>query len=123
LGQWIALSNCKSCRNLYKEYKEEGYEIDPPCDNCFPSIHPYNKATYLVYTHCSDQVLLGMNGAVSINILAMDLIIDKLNTVKETDIEEGDKIELFHDVNNLFNIVKDSYSAQAKAKAAKNKKK
>jgi hypothetical protein len=118
----MASANCKSCKNTYKEYKEEGYELDPPCDRCFPSIHPYNRATYEVYVNSSSQLILGFDGAVSINILAIDLVIDRLNSMGVTDIEEGDKLELYNDVNQLFNVIKETSKRNTKAKSKKKKK-
>ena len=66
---------------------------------------------------------MGMGGAVSINILAMDMIVDKLNHMYITDIPEEDKIDLFHDVEKLFSVVKETLDRKSKAEKAKNRKK
>jgi hypothetical protein len=117
----MALSNCKTCRETYKEYNKEGFEIEPPCERCFPSIHPYNRATYEVYVHCSGQLILGMSGAISVNILSIDLIIDRLNQSGVTDIEDGDRLDIYSDVNKLFSTIKEVISRKQKQEAAKTK--
>jgi preprotein translocase subunit Sec63 len=50
------------------------------------------------------------------------LIIDRLNQSGVTDIEDGDRLDIYSDVNKLFSTIKDVVNRKQKQEAAKNKK-
>lgn len=76
---WLAgteRKTCKDCQWLYDEYKQEGYDVEPPCGTCFPTPHPYNRATFDVYIECSDQIIFSPGGAVGLNIPAVEIVLN-----------------------------------------------
>lgn len=58
--------DCEECRETW-----ERYEQDPPCGKCFPGIHPYNESTIDLYQACGDQYIVGPNGVVALNDMAI----------------------------------------------------
>ena len=100
MSGWISVADCKTCRTTHQEYIDAGYTITLKCATCFPGVHPYNKAAYIIYNKCSDQYIMGNNGAISINILAVDSILNDYN------ITEGEeRLEIREEVRELSNLV------------------
>jgi hypothetical protein len=64
-----------------------------------------------------------MSGALSINVLAMDLIIDKMILSEVIELEDKYRLFIYQSVNKLFSIVKKTATAIADRKKANNKKK
>ena len=89
--------------------------MESPCATCFPGVHDYYAAAYRIYSDCSDQLLLGFGGAVSINIVAINLILDCYS------VELEERLDFYRDVRHIFNLVSKEERAIAKAKAPKNK--
>ena len=84
------------------------------CDTCFPGVHPYNKATYIVYNGCSDQYIVGNNGIIGLNIIAINSILDDYKVVAGSD-----RISIREEVRYLSNLVLKIVKAKAKAEKGK----
>ncbi len=108
--QWLVTADCKRCHTSQEEYLEAGIDTEIRCEDCFPSVHNYNKASYTVYTHTQDQHILGMSGAVAINSLAIDSIMNDYEIV-----DGADRLEIRSEVKHIYNLVQDAQRLRAKA--------
>ena len=111
LAHWIFTSDCYSCKLSRIDYEDMGYEFPTECKDCFPGVHEYNKATYVIYTDCSEQYIMGSNGAICINILAIDSVMD------DNGITDGvDRLEIRRELNHLSGMVLKMQRDKAKKK-------
>ncbi|AGW13813.1 DUF1799 domain-containing protein [Megalodesulfovibrio gigas] len=91
-------TDCDTCRAAFApsrwdtpedvERKKDG----PPCWKCRPDVLPENTLAVDVYRRCSGQLIMGMGGAVDINLLAVKCVLDMLH------IEESAHLELMEEV-------------------------
>lgn len=81
---------------MIQDYKDNGHDIDTPCDECFPDVHPYNRATYLLYNLCADQLIFSFAGPVAINMVAVDI------TMNSYDVDVSERADMQQDVKNLY---------------------
>lgn len=106
LAFWYATANCKTCIEVF------GGEQFTPCTTCRPIVHPYNVSTVILYNSCSDQLIMGFDGAVSINDLAITNAMKNYFTVKKRD-----RLALSKSVRNLYHEILSIQKARAKTKA------
>ena len=111
MSEWISVADCKTCKETHIEYKKEGFNIPLKCSTCFPGVHSYNKATYIVYNGCSDQYIVGNNGIIGLNILAINSILDDHEVINCQD-----RIEIREEVRYLSNLVNKITRAKAEKK-------
>lgn len=73
---------CDRCKNAFRPSRWDTEEDKkrkadgPPCGECRPELLSDNLEAWEVYTHCQDQLIIGMMGAVAINTLAVKLRMD-----------------------------------------------
>ena len=85
---------------MHESYLEAGYDRPLLCSSCFPGVHEYNKAAYIIYTECSDQYIMGMSGAICLNILAINSVMD------DHEVQGGaDRLDIRRDVKKLSSMV------------------
>jgi hypothetical protein len=79
---------CDQCELTYSFTDE-----DPPCGECFPGVHEFNVPFYTLYAKVSNQYLMGPNGAIGINMLAVDLVLDYFNVAEDERLEFQEKVQ------------------------------
>lgn len=63
------------------------------CDVCFPGIHKFNEPFYTLYGHVSNQYLMGPNGAIGLNLLAVDKVMDYFRIAVDERLEFQSKVK------------------------------
>lgn len=81
------------------------------CDTCFPGVHKYNVPFYTLYNHVSGQYLMGPVGAVGLNLIAVDKVMDYF------DIPNCERIEFQSKVQLIANKVLATQHADAERRA------
>lgn len=72
--------DCDECRKTWELYEQE-----PPCNKCFPGVHPYNDPIMHLYHACGDQYIIGPGGAIGLNDLAVSSAMKNYFKVKKRD--------------------------------------
>jgi hypothetical protein len=83
---------CEACQDL------KGEDFDPDyCESCWPDLWPANYEAMDVYLKCRDQVIMGFDGPVAINHMAIWKYIDEYGI--------NERIETFEKVVALSSAV------------------
>ena len=82
----------------------------PPCDKCFPQVHEYNKGIFELYNEVAGQFIMGMGGAVDLNIMAVAWVMDRMG------VDEGEQLELCNRVRYFASLVLAEINRDAKKK-------
>ena len=83
----IDRSDCKTCLKTWADFGKAA-----PCETCKPDLDLDNVEAVNIYQQCSGQWIVGANGIVDINILAI-IEVMKLKKVKNMD-ECLEKVQL-----------------------------
>jgi hypothetical protein len=105
----LATTNCETCRQTYKQYNQNGFEVEPPCKSCFPGIHELNEGIFEVFGYVSGQYISDYN--TSLNALVVFEVLDRLG------IEKEEQLSYLRDLQQFNNI----YVKEIEKKRGKNK--
>ena len=83
---------------------------DTPCSSCRPDLLPGNVPFVTLYSYVSDQWIMGMSGAVGLNMQAIALAMDDFN------IDHDERILFSTQVRLIANTVLDALKEDAKQK-------
>ena len=99
--------DCEMCRATWALSDRE----PPNCDICMPDIMPQNITTIEVYFEVRDQHIMGSGGPVGLNLVALDLVLRKM--------EVENYNETFERVHRLYQkvISKEALLASAERNA------
>ncbi len=85
--------------------------LEPMCSTCFPGVHEHNIPFYTIYGHVSGQYLMGPGGAVGLNLLAVDKVLDYF------DVPNDERLEFQMKVQTIANKVLATQHADAERKS------
>ncbi len=103
----VGRTSCDVCLKAY-----EGSGREPPCDACKPILKEVNVPYFVLYSYCQDQYIMGFNGPVGLNLLAVN------QAMIDYKVPDEEKIEFSSTVRRIAGIV-----ISARAEDASSKKK
>ena len=71
--------DCERCKRLYHDKGEE-----PDCDSCIPPLLPVNQDVYRIYSVCQGQWIVGMGGAIDIDLKTLFRVMDVYDIPNES---------------------------------------
>lgn len=89
-----------------------GGEHLTPCETCRPQIHEFNYSTVILYAACADQYIMGANGPIGLNDVAIQSAMKNYFTVKKEE-----RLELSLSARKFCNRVLDLLIKANKEKA------
>ena len=98
-------TSCDVCERVYSEANR-----DTPCDTCRPELLPGNAPFVTLYSYVSDQWIMGVSGAVGLNMQAIALAMD------DFDIDRDERVLFSTKVRIIANTVLDALKEDAKQK-------
>jgi len=76
----IVLTKCDQCRGMHAERNPP---TEPPCEICSVDLAEENRDAVRIFSIVRNQYIMGMNGPISINHLAVWKAIEKYGIQKE----------------------------------------
>lgn len=90
LATWasgVGRTSCKVCRSVHDT---------PPCEKCFPGVHEYNAPIFRLYNEVAGQYIMGMDGAVDIDLKALIWIMEKLGVHESEQLAMSSAVRTFN---------------------------
>jgi len=89
----------------------EGSGKGTPCESCRPELKQINVPYFTLYYYCQDQYIMGANGPVALNMLAIN------QAMQDYHIDDDEKIEFSLKVRKIAYVIISSQMDEAEQKA------
>lgn len=89
----------------------------PPCASCKPELYECNVPYFILYQYCSDQVIMGPEGPITLDLLAVSQAMKDYKIPKNERVEFSTKVRTI--AITIFNL--QAREAAEKRKASENR--
>lgn len=100
---------CEDCVKVWQAYNKP-----TPCEGCKPTALEDSQPYLLLYSLCSDQLIVGANGAIGLNFLAVERI------AKLAGVEEVELLDFYENIRFINTIVLNEQYKDNKRKQKQN---
>jgi protein-arginine kinase activator protein McsA len=109
----MATTNCETCRQTYKKYKQNGFDnVEPPCSSCFPGTHEYNEDILEIFGYVNGQYISDYNH--TLNAIVVFDVLDRLG------VDKTEQLNILKDLQYFNNIYVNEIKNKNKSKNGKN---